>query len=94
MGLAEKLLELRWRAAGHYTRRLPEAFLRPLEAADVLEVGGPSAVFRSDGLLPVYAVCRRIDGVQFAAAWTAIGSTNNAAAQPASDVRSSRTLCF
>jgi SAM-dependent methyltransferase len=67
MGLAQKLLELRWRAAGHYTRRLPHSFLRPLEGADVLEVGGPSAVFRSDGLLPVYAVCRRIDGAQFAA---------------------------
>lgn len=67
MGLAEKLVELRWRAAGHYSRRLPESFITPLAGASALEIGGPSAVFGKAGLLPVYPVLARIDGVQWAA---------------------------
>jgi SAM-dependent methyltransferase len=67
MGLAEKLLELRWRAAGHFSRPLPSEFSEPLQRARALEIGGPSAVFGADGLLPVYPVLASIDGVQWAA---------------------------
>jgi SAM-dependent methyltransferase len=67
MGVAAKLRELRWRAAGHYSRPLPEAFVAPLRGATALEVGGPSHVFSSAGLLPVYDACAAVDGVQFAA---------------------------
>ena len=67
MGVAKKLTELRWRFAGHYSRRLPHAFVAPLQRADALEIGGPSKVFTSGGLLPVYPVLARVDGVQ----WTA-----------------------
>jgi SAM-dependent methyltransferase len=66
MGLTEKLVELRWRAAGHH-RRLPDSFARPLRGARALEIGGPSAVFRAGGLLPVYPVLASVDGVQWAA---------------------------
>lgn len=67
MGLTGKLRELRWRAAGHMTRPLGPEFTEPLRGATALEVGGPSAVFAPDGLLPVYAVVERIDGCQWAA---------------------------
>jgi hypothetical protein len=67
MGVAAKLRELRWRAAGHYSRPLPEAFVAPLRGATALEVGGPSHVFSGAGLLPVYDACAAVDGVQFAA---------------------------
>jgi SAM-dependent methyltransferase len=66
MGVAGKLRELRWRAAGHYTRPLPPAFTEPLRGAAALEIGGPSAVFGAGGLVPAYPVCARIDGVQWA----------------------------
>ena len=39
-------------------------------------------------------VARASEGLQFAAAWTATGSTNSAAAQAASSGRSSGALCF
>ena len=67
MGVVEKLTELRWRAAGHYTRPLSGRFTEPLTGAEALEVGGPSALFREDGLLPVYPPLRSIDGVQWSA---------------------------
>jgi SAM-dependent methyltransferase len=67
MGLSEKLVELRWRAAGHYTRPLPETFITPLAGRRALEIGGPSALFSASGLLPVYPVLADIDGVQWAA---------------------------
>lgn len=67
MGVAAKLRELRWRAAGHYSRPLPQSFVAPLRGARALEVGGPSHVFSSEGLLPVYDTCVAVDGVQFAA---------------------------
>jgi SAM-dependent methyltransferase len=67
MGVADKLRELRWRAAGHYSRPLPVSFLEPLRGARALEVGGPSHVFSAAGLLPAYDACASIDGVQFAA---------------------------
>jgi SAM-dependent methyltransferase len=67
MGVADKLRELRWRAGGHYTRPLPATFLEPLHGARALEVGGPSHVFSSTGLLPAYDACAAVDGVQFAA---------------------------
>jgi SAM-dependent methyltransferase len=67
MGVAAKLRELRWRAAGHYSRPLPEAFVAPLRGATALEIGGPSHFFSGAGLLPVYDACAAVDGVQFAA---------------------------
>jgi len=66
MGAFEKLIELRWRAAGHM-RVLPETFWQPLGGAEGLEIGGPSALFRAEGLLPVYPRLSSIDGVQWAA---------------------------
>jgi SAM-dependent methyltransferase len=66
MGLLGKLTELRWRAAGHYTRPLPQAFLEPLRGARGLEIGGPSAVFSGSGLLPVYPILDSLDGLQWA----------------------------
>lgn len=65
MGVQDALRELRWRVAGHYRRPLPERFAAPLRGARALEVGGPSAVFGADGLLPVYPLCAAIDGVQW-----------------------------
>jgi SAM-dependent methyltransferase len=64
MGLAEKLAGLRWRS--HHHRPLPDAFTAPLHGALALEIGGPSAVFRRDGLAPAYPLCAGIDGVQWA----------------------------
>src|SRR5256885_6905399 len=71
MGLVDKLRVIRWRAAGHFGRPLPEAFVRPLRGAGALEIGGPSVVFTRDGLLPVYPALAAVDGVQWAAstAW-------------------------
>jgi SAM-dependent methyltransferase len=71
MGVAEKLRELRWRAAGHYTRLLPAELGEPLRGARGLEIGGPSAVFGASGLLAVYPLLAAIDGVQWSAdtAW-------------------------
>ena len=66
MGLREKLMELRWRTAGHYSRPLPPAFREPLRGARGLEIGGPSAVFSTAGLLPIYRVLDNLDGVQWA----------------------------
>lgn len=66
MGVAEKLRELRWRAAGHHARPLPEPFLDPLRGGRLLEIGGPSGVFSAGGLLPAYVVAAAVDGVQWA----------------------------
>jgi SAM-dependent methyltransferase len=38
-----------------------------------LEVGGPSALFRTGGVLPVYPALERVDGVQYAAETTSHG---------------------
>jgi SAM-dependent methyltransferase len=65
MGVAEKLTELRWRAAGHYSRPLPESFLQPLADARGLEIGGPSRLFAAGGLVPVYPLLASVDGVQW-----------------------------
>jgi SAM-dependent methyltransferase len=65
MGLTDKLIELRWRAAGHFRRPLPDVFVGTLERGRGLEIGGPSAVFGADGLLPVYPVLESVDGVQW-----------------------------
>jgi SAM-dependent methyltransferase len=59
-----KLRELRWRAAGHYGRPLDQSFIEPLRGAKGLEIGGPSALFRTGGLLPVYPELQDLDGVQ------------------------------
>jgi SAM-dependent methyltransferase len=66
MGVFEKLIELRWRAAGHM-RVLPPQFWRSFDGARGLEIGGPSALFGANGLLPVYPRLASIDGVQWAA---------------------------
>jgi SAM-dependent methyltransferase len=65
MGVPEKLTELRWRAAGHYSRPLPESFLQPLADARGLEIGGPSRLFAAGGLVPVYPLLDSVDGVQW-----------------------------
>jgi SAM-dependent methyltransferase len=77
MGAFEKLIELRWRAAGHM-RVLPLQFQQPLEGARGLEIGGPSALFGASGLLPVYPRLASIDGVQWAAdtVWHQLGSAS------------------
>lgn len=67
MSLIGKLRELRWRAAGHHTRPLDPTFLTPLRDARGLEVGGPSAVFTEDGLLPAYPLLAAVDGLQWSA---------------------------
>jgi SAM-dependent methyltransferase len=64
MGVAMKIRELRWRLAGHYARPLDESWTAPLRGARALEIGGPSALFRSGGLLPVYPELAGLDGVQ------------------------------
>jgi SAM-dependent methyltransferase len=64
MSIQMKLRELRWRAAGHYTRPLDERFTEPLRGGKALEVGGPSALFRTGGLLPVYPLLTSVDGLQ------------------------------
>lgn len=71
MGVADKLRELRWKAAGHHSRPLDRAFLTPLRDGHGLEVGGPSALFRAAGLLPVYPLLAAVDGLQWSAntAW-------------------------
>jgi SAM-dependent methyltransferase len=71
MGVTDKLRQLRWQAAGHYRRPVGSALYEPLRGARALEVGGPSALFRAGGLLPVYPVLAGCDGVQWAAetAW-------------------------
>lgn len=65
--LRHRLRALRFRAAGHSRRPLPDAFSQPLRGARALELGGPSAVFAIGGLLPAYRVLERIDGVQYSA---------------------------
>jgi SAM-dependent methyltransferase len=62
--MAEKLRELRWRAAGHY-RPLDSEYTAPLTGLRGLEIGGPSALFGGDGLLPVYPLLASVDGVQW-----------------------------
>jgi SAM-dependent methyltransferase len=59
-----KLRELRWRAAGHYTRPLDQRFVEPLRGAKGFEIGGPSALFRTGGLLPAYPQLATLDGLQ------------------------------
>jgi SAM-dependent methyltransferase len=58
---------LRGRLSGDFTRPLPDAFSAPLAGLTALEVGGPSALFGEGGLLPVYPLLERVDGVQFSA---------------------------
>ncbi|HEV2974905.1 MAG TPA: methyltransferase domain-containing protein [Solirubrobacteraceae bacterium] len=66
MGAFEKLIELRWRAAGHM-RALPPQLWQSFDGARGLEIGGPSSLFGANGLLPVYPKLATIDGVQWAA---------------------------
>ena len=67
MGLAGKLRELRIRASGDQTRRLPEAFYADTEGCrQGLEIGGPSALFGAQGVLPLYPKLESVDCVQWA----------------------------
>jgi SAM-dependent methyltransferase len=66
MGVTGKLRELQTRRSRDLTRPLPEPFLAPLRGARALELGGPSAPFGSDGVLPAYALCASVDGLQYA----------------------------
>ena len=61
------IASLRWRARGHY-RPLPPSFTATLRDAQILEIGGPSALFASGGVLPVYPIARSVDNSQFSAA--------------------------
>jgi SAM-dependent methyltransferase len=55
---------LRGHLRGDYRRPLSPEFVEPLRGARALEIGGPSPVFATDGLLPVYPVLASLDGVQ------------------------------
>jgi SAM-dependent methyltransferase len=66
MGVTGKLRELQTRRSRDLTRPLGEPFLAPLRGARALELGGPSAPFGSDGVLPAYALCASVDGLQYA----------------------------
>ena len=67
MGVLDFARDRAHRAAGHARPRRPATFVDPLRGAVALEIGGPSAVFRAGGALPVYPVLARVDGVQYAA---------------------------
>src|SRR5438093_12769557 len=67
MSVLNYLQQLRWRATGQYPRPLPDSFAAPFRGLDALEIGGPSAVFGQQGLLPIYPLLESVDGVQFAA---------------------------
>lgn len=66
MGLLGFTRNWRWRFAGH-GRPVEAAFSEPLRGANVLEVGGPSMVFRASSLLPIYPIAAAVDGLQWAA---------------------------
>jgi SAM-dependent methyltransferase len=76
-GFPFRMREWRWKLAGHHSRPLPPEFVEPLRGAKALEIGGPSAIFRSDGRLPVYSLVARLDGCNFAAdtVWDAAAGT-------------------
>lgn len=57
--------ELKRRIHGRRARRAFRRYLPAFQDRKVLEVGGPSALFGSEGLLPVYAAGRTIDGCNF-----------------------------
>jgi SAM-dependent methyltransferase len=74
MGVSGKLRELRGRVRGDFSRPLRAAFYKPAAGGRGLEIGGPSGVFRRDGLLPIYPVLASLDCVQWAArtSWHAL----------------------
>jgi SAM-dependent methyltransferase len=65
MGAIDRLRRLRWQAAGHYSRPLGDAFTAPLQGTKALEIGGPTASFAADGLLPVDPLATSVDNVQW-----------------------------
>ncbi len=68
LSLAGKVRELRVRASGDQSRRLPDAFYEHVNGCRRgLEIGGPSALFGERGVLPVYPVLASVDCVQWAA---------------------------
>ena len=40
-------------------------FVQPFTNKETLEVGGPSAIFRKKGLLPIYSLAKSVDNVNF-----------------------------
>ena len=66
MGIAGKVRELRTRWSGDLTRLLPAPCAAPPRGARALELGGPSRLFGTNGVLPAYALCAGVDGLQYA----------------------------
>jgi SAM-dependent methyltransferase len=64
VSLVGAIRTLRVALSGDTRRALPSDFWEPLMGASVLELGGPSACFTRGGVLPVYPLLTRIDGVQ------------------------------
>ena len=67
MSVAAFLRDRAHRALRHDRLHDPGAFVEPLRGGCGLEVGGPSALFRTGGALPAYPALERVDGIQFAA---------------------------
>jgi len=65
MAISDFIREVRWRAAGHF-QPLGEPFSKIFSGLRVLEVGGPSALFASEGLIPIYPHAELVDNSQFA----------------------------
>jgi SAM-dependent methyltransferase len=65
MSVADFLRDRYHRALGHDRLSAPGAFTTPLAGGLGLEIGGPSALFRTGGALPAYAALRQVDGIQF-----------------------------
>jgi SAM-dependent methyltransferase len=69
------LLRLRNRIFGRFGRYVgykptlanAEEYVRNFEGKHGLEIGGPSAIFRRDGLIPLYESVASLDGVNFSA---------------------------
>jgi SAM-dependent methyltransferase len=66
MGVTDRLRQLRWEVAGHYSRPLAESFSAGLDGVKALEVGGPTPAFRAGGLLEMYPLFSSVDNVQWA----------------------------
>lgn len=64
MGVRGALRRLRCELSGRTAGPLPRGLWEPLEGAKALELGGPSACFGREGLLPVYPLLGELDGVQ------------------------------
>lgn len=72
-------------------RKCFEAVKSRISNAVGLEIGGPSAIFASDGPLPIYRYAKRIDGVNYAAAtfWSEFGDSGY---RPAENLETGRQM--